>query len=117
MNINTNIIDFVWNFKNFKLKDFGLDPEYNMLCAPVCGCRCGEKMNVLLADDDDIYDFCYELVDTQDCNYCVVFAINEKNEMLGAKVKKIEQYDLDENFIKTWSSTKEISNTLDISLK
>lgn len=83
MNINTNIIDFVWNFKNLKLKDFGLDPEYNMLCAPVCECGCGEKMNVLLADDDDIYDFCYELVDTQDCNYCVVFAINEKNEMLG----------------------------------
>ena len=74
MNINTNIIDFIWNFKNLKLKDFGLDPEYNMLCAPVCGCGCGEKMN----------DFCYELVDTQDCNYCVVFAINEKNEMLGA---------------------------------
>lgn len=84
MNINTNIIDFVWNFKNLKLKDFGLDPEYNMLCAPVCEYGCGEKMNVLLADDDDIYDFCYELVDTQDCNYCVVFAINEKNEMLGA---------------------------------
>ena len=41
-------------------------------------------MNVLLADDDDIYGFCYELVDIQDCNYCVVFAINEKNEMLGA---------------------------------
>lgn len=84
MNINTNIIDFVWNFKNLKLKDFGLDPEYNMLCAPVCECGCGEKMNVLLADDDDIYGFCYELVDIQDCNYCVVFAINEKNEMLGA---------------------------------
>lgn len=84
MNINTNIIDFVWNFKNFKLKDFGLDPEYNMLCAPVCKCGCGEKMNVLLESDDDIYDFCYELVDTQDCNYCVAFAINEKNEMLGA---------------------------------
>lgn len=84
MNINTNIIDFIWNFKNLKLKDFGLDPEYNMLCAPVCKCGCGEKMNVLLADDDDIYDFCYGLVDTQDCNYCVVFAINEKNEMLGA---------------------------------
>ena len=48
MNINTNIIDFVWNFKNFKLKDFGLDPEYNMLCAPVCKCGCGEKMNVYL---------------------------------------------------------------------
>lgn len=84
MNINTNIIDFIWNFKNLKLKDFGLDPEYNMLCAPVCECGCGEKMNVLLADDDDIYGFCYELVDIQDCNYCVVFAINEKNEMLGA---------------------------------
>ena len=84
MNINTNIIDFVWNFKNFKLKDFGLDPEYNMLCAPVCKCGCGEKMNVLLESDDDIYDFCYELADTQDCNYCVAFAINEKNEMLGA---------------------------------
>lgn len=84
MNINTNIIDFVWNFKNLKLKDFGLDPEYNMLCAPVCECGCGEKMNVLLENDDDIYDFCYELVDAQDCNYCVVFAINEKNEMLGA---------------------------------
>lgn len=54
MNINTNIIDFVWNFKNFKLKDFGLDPEYNMLCAPVCKCGCGEKMNVLLESDDDI---------------------------------------------------------------
>ena len=34
-----------------------------------------------------------------------------------SKGKKIEQYDLDENFIKAWSSTKEISNTLDISLK
>jgi len=55
-----------------------------MLCAPVCKCGCGEKMNVLLESDDDIYDFCYELVDTQDCNYCVAFAINEKNEMLGA---------------------------------
>lgn len=84
MNINTNIIDFVWNFRNLKLKDFGLDSEYNMLCAPVCECGCGEKMNILLADDDDIYGFCYELVDIQDCNYCVVFAINEKNEMLGA---------------------------------
>lgn len=84
MNINTNIIDFVWNFKNLKLKDFGLNSEYNMLCAPVCKCGCGEKMNILFADDDDIYDFCYELVDIQDCNYCVVFAINEKNEMLGA---------------------------------
>ena len=84
MNINTNIIDFVWNFKNLKLKDFGLNSEYNMLCAPVCKCGCGEKMNVLLENDDDIYDFCYELVDIQDCNYCVVFAINEKNEMLGA---------------------------------
>ena len=84
MNINTNIIDFVWNFKNLKLKDFGLNSEYNMLCAPVCKCGCGEKMNVLLENDDDIYDFCYELVDIQDCNYCVAFAINEKNEMLGA---------------------------------
>lgn len=84
MNINTNIIDFVWNFRNLKLKDFGLDSEYNMLCAPVCECGCGEKMNILLADDDDIYGFCYELVDIQDCNYCVVFAINEKNKMLGA---------------------------------
>lgn len=35
----------------------------------------------------------------------------------SSKGKKIEQYDLDENFIKTWSSTKEISHTLDISLK
>lgn len=35
----------------------------------------------------------------------------------SSKGKKIEQYDLDENFIKTWYSTKEISNTLDISLK
>lgn len=84
MNINTNIIDFVWNFKNFKLNDFGLDPEYNMLCAPVCECGCGEKMNVLLADDDDLLDFCYNMVDIQECNYCVVFAINEKNKMVAA---------------------------------
>lgn len=85
MNINTNIIDFVWNFKNLKLKDFGLDPEYNMLCAPVCECGCGEKMNVLLeSDDDDLLDFCYNMVDIQECNYCVVFAINEKNKMVAA---------------------------------
>lgn len=85
MNINTNIIDFVWNFKNFKLNDFGLDPEYNMLCAPVCECGCGEKMNVLLeSDDDDLLDFCYNMVDIQECNYCVVFAINEKNKMVAA---------------------------------
>ena len=84
MSINTNIMKFTWNFRNLKLKDFGLDSEYNMLCAPVCECGCGKKMSILLEDDDDIYGFCYELVDIQDCNYCVVFAINEKNEMLGA---------------------------------
>lgn len=84
MNINTNIIDFVWNFKNFKLKDFGLDPEYNMLCAPACECGCGGKVNILLEDDDDLLDFCYTMVDIQECNYCVVFAINEKNKLIAA---------------------------------
>lgn len=83
MNINTNIIDFVWNFKNFKLKDFGLDPEYNMLCAPACECGCGGKVNILLEDDDDLLDFCYTMVDIQECNYCVVFAINEKNKLIA----------------------------------
>ena len=34
-----------------------------------------------------------------------------------SKGRNVEQYDMDGNFIKTWYSTKEISNTLDISLK
>ena len=84
MNINTNIMKFTWNFRNLKLKDFGLDSEYNMLCAPVCECGCGKKMNILLADDDDLFDFCYAMVDSQECNYCAVFALNEKNKMIAA---------------------------------
>lgn len=40
MKLNTNIMEFTWNFRNLKLKNFGLDPEYNMLCAPVCDCGC-----------------------------------------------------------------------------
>lgn len=84
MKLNTNIIGLTWNFRNLKLKDFGLDPEYNMLCAPICDCGCGGKMNILLNDDDDLLDFCYNIVDIQECNYCVVFAINEKNKMIAA---------------------------------
>lgn len=84
MSINTNIMKFTWNFRNLKLKDFGLDSEYNMLCAPVCECGCGKKMSILLEDDDDLFDFCYEMVDSQECNYCAVFALNEKNKMIAA---------------------------------
>lgn len=84
MSINTNIMKFTWNFRNLKLKDFGLDSEYNMLCAPVCECGCGKKMSILLEDDDDLFDFCYAMVDSQECNYCAVFALNEKNKMIAA---------------------------------
>ena len=79
MSINTNVMKFTWNFRNLKLKDFGLDLEYNMLCAPVCERGCGKKMSILLEDDDDLFDFCYAMVDSQECNYCAVFALNEKN--------------------------------------
>ena len=72
-----------WNLWNLTLDDFGLDPEFNMLCAPTCECGCGAKATLCLDGEDYIFAFCCGMLKEMECGWCAIFAIDENNRMLG----------------------------------
>lgn len=63
--------------------DCGLDPKSNFLQSPKCECGCEGSTDILLDTVDDILDFCAVMVSENDCNYCVVFALDKENKLLG----------------------------------
>lgn len=87
-----NIVKFGWNLENLTLDDFGLDPEFNMLSAPICRCGCGEKAYICLEDIDDVLDFCCGMLNGMDCGWCAVFAIDQDNKMIGV-IKDGEEFE------------------------
>lgn len=87
-----NIVKFGWNLENLTLDDFGLDPEFNMLSAPMCRCGCGEKMGIFLEDRDDVLGFCCGMLNEMDCGWCAVFAIDQDNKMIGV-IKNDDEFD------------------------
>lgn len=65
------------NLDNVTLKMCGLDTDYNILAAPTCECGCGEKACLVLKNDEDVEDFCVEMLSEDDCEYSGIFYVFE----------------------------------------
>ena len=53
---------------------YGLDKDKNFLQAPLCECGCGEKMNLVLESNKDLFQFMNAMLIENDCNHCAIFA-------------------------------------------
>lgn len=53
---------------------YGLDKNKNFLQAPLCECGCGEKMNLVLECNKDLFQFMNAMLMENDCNHCAIFA-------------------------------------------
>ena len=78
------IYDFRLNLSKINFKICGLDPDMNMLCAPVCDCGCGEKCEIVLESQDEIKDFCGSTVYEVGIDRCAVFVITNTDELFIA---------------------------------
>ena len=79
-----NVCDFRINLGRVNFDFFGLDPEFNMLCAPECECGCGEKCNIILEDAAAIKNFCGNIAADADFDYCAVFILTANDEMYAS---------------------------------
>ena len=61
-------------------RDFDLDQDYNILSAPYCECGCGNKMSLLLSDEEAI-DLAASVLMDQECGYCAVFIVHPDKYM------------------------------------
>ena len=63
--------------------DFGLDPQLNMLTAPMCPCGCGEKAELLL-DKQKWREFCMYTLHYSNSDWSIIFTvtINKKMEFI-----------------------------------
>ena len=53
---------------------YGLDKNKNFLQASLCECGCGEKMNIVLEDVKELFQFMNAMLMENDCNHCAIFA-------------------------------------------
>lgn len=77
-NTDTNLlfgVEIEDKFGNLTLDDFGLYPEDSFLQSPSCPCGCGGTATLLLDTEQDVIDFCYDMVEANECDYCVMFAL------------------------------------------
>ena len=65
------------NLKNVTMKMCGLDVDYNILTAPTCKCGCGEKAYLVLESDEDVEDFCGDMLFEGDCEHSGIFYVFE----------------------------------------
>lgn len=78
-------IKFVHRRVNFA--DCGLDIDNNILQAPICECGCGNYMDLMLEDDQEVADFMYSMLSDSDCKYCAIFALMKDNAiMIGTNI-------------------------------
>ena len=77
---------FKFIVRELNFKDCGLDIDCNFLDAPLCTCGCGNYMNLVLEDKQEVADFMYSMLNECDCNYCAIFALMRDNTLiLGSK--------------------------------
>ena len=67
------------NIKTIKFRPewfgaYGLNKNKNFLQAPLCECGCGEKANLVLKTDKDLFRFMNMMLLENDCNHCAIFA-------------------------------------------
>lgn len=78
----------ITNIKPFKttFAYYGLDKDKNFLQAPICECGCGNYMDIILNDDDDVGEFMHVMLDEYECNYCAIFAVKRDDmALMGVK--------------------------------
>ena len=63
---------------------YGLDKNKNFLQAPLCECGCGEKMNLVLEDIKDLFQFMNVVLMENGCNHCGIFAYAFDGSMYDA---------------------------------
>ena len=77
---------FKFVVRKLSFEDCGLDIDCNFLDAPLCTCGCGNYMNLVLEDKQEVADFMYSMLNECDCNYCAIFALMRDNTLiLGSK--------------------------------
>lgn len=70
MNKNKNLI----KFRPEWFEAYGLDKKKNFLQAPICECGCGNKMQILLDNSNDLFGFMFTVLMEKECNHCAIFA-------------------------------------------
>ena len=63
---------------------YGLDKNKNFLQAPLCECGCGEKMNLVLEDIKDLFQFMNVVLMENGCNHCGIIAYAFDGSMYAA---------------------------------
>lgn len=71
--------------------DCGLDIENNILQAPTCDCGCGNYMNIILEDKQDVANFIGTMLEETECNWSALFVLLQDNSlMFGFKIDEDE---------------------------
>lgn len=69
---------------NVTFKYCGLNKKNNFLEAPICPCGCGNRISLVLENDNDVFDFMYTMLDEHECNHCAIFALKNDGHILIA---------------------------------
>lgn len=68
--------------KKLTFRSCGLDISNNQLVAPICKCSCGERMVMVLKDDQTVADFIGGMLNEIDCDHCAIFAIKSNGNLI-----------------------------------
>lgn len=82
--INKNKNKFKLLDYKFKIDEFaarGLNKYRNFLSAPDCDCGCGGKGWPVFDTNEDLYDFCSEVLEDHGCHNSAIFLIHMNGEM------------------------------------
>lgn len=68
----------------FKINNYamyGLNRYRSFLTAPICDCGCGEPTSIILKTDDDVGQFCVEVLNRHECPNSAIFAVFHDGRM------------------------------------
>lgn len=54
---------------------YGLNRNRNFLSAPICDCGCEEKMCIQLEDQNEVDEFCMEMLSEHRCSESMIFCV------------------------------------------
>ena len=89
-------------------KDFGLDPNKNILQAPICDCGCGQKMSMLF-NDKQWKEFAMSFLHEYDCDWSIIFAVHP-NKTMEFIIRNDTKYGFGGGAIENW---KDVGKTFD----